>query len=101
MIHPNQPQRVYQPTLWHPTPHVEMLFLYLGLACLLATVVLALHQWYIHYEKPPEDRVGNPCLQQPKDVCVFTRGTHKTPILLLLVLWFMLFFFDTDTRGAE
>ena len=78
-----------------------MLFLYLGLACLLAAVALALHHWYIHYEKPPEDGVGNPCLLQPKDFCVFTRGTHETPILLLLVAGFVLFFFDTDTRGVE
>ena len=62
------------------------MLVYLGMASLAAAFLLALHHWYIHKDNPPEDGKGNPCLLQPSDVCVFTRGTHETPIILLMLL---------------
>ena len=64
----------------------SIMLVWLGLASLMAAVVLALHHWYIHKDNVAEDMMGNPCLLQAKDFCLFTRGTHKTPILFLAVL---------------
>ena len=75
----------------------RMLLLHLGFASLVCAVLLAFHHWYIHSSKPPPDGVGNPCLLQGKDFCVFTRGTHETPILLLLLLGFGLIYADYVT----
>ena len=67
------------------------MWIYLALGFLGASLLLALHHWYIHYQEPPEDGKGHPCLLQPKDFCVFTRGTHETPILLLFLLAMLAF----------
>ena len=77
-----------------------MILLYLGFASLAAAILLAFHHWYIHSEKPPPDGVGHPCLLQPNDFCVFTRGTHETPILLLLLLGFTLLYADSTMDTA-
>ena len=84
--------------LWLVAPGWCMLLLYAGFASLLAAVLLALHHWYIHSAKPPPDGEGHPCLLQGKDFCVFTRGTHETPILFLLQLGFALLYADSATE---
>ena len=78
-----------------------MWLLYAGFASLFAAVLLALHHWYIHSAKPPPDGEGHPCLLQAKDFCVFSRGTHETPILLLLILGFTLLYIDASTDASS
>lgn len=62
------------------------MFFAVGVALLFAALVIALHHWWIHKAEPPDDGHPDFCLLQRKDFCVFTRFTHETPLLLILVV---------------
>ena len=76
-----------------------MIFIYAGIGFLVPAVLLALHHWYIHKDDPPEDGKGNPCLLQPSDCCVFSRGTHETPILIFSLIAGVLIFIGLLSLG--
>ena len=54
------------------------------------TTLLALHHWHLHKDNVAEDMEGNQGLLQAKDICVFTRWTHWTSVVLLLVISYSL-----------
>ena len=76
------------------------LYFTIALVLWVAAILLAFHHYYIHREKPPDDGVKSMCLLQPSDVCVFSRWTHETPIILLVAAGGLVFVYGLGASSV-